>query len=108
MFLTLALSLCLASVKAEAIGRYPEYNAQINRVGLPSVDYRRHLGFSWRRLSFVQASCDGFRYPQVRVTVDKNPSVTLYRLRHELAHFIVFAAGLPVGEHKALDRLAGR
>lgn len=107
MFLALSallISSALTDVKAEMLAQYPAHSAQIQQVGMPSVGYRERLMFNWKTMRFMAGRCDLFAKPQVIVVRDKNPKVTASRLRHELRHFVAFAAGLPDGAHERIDR----
>jgi predicted acetyltransferase len=100
----LLISSAFSSVKAEMLHRYPTYRQQIAQVGMPSVGYRERLMFSVRHMRFMAGRCDLFAKPQVIVVRDRNNAITMFRLRHELSHFVAFAAGLPVKEHERIDR----
>jgi hypothetical protein len=100
---SLTICLTLQGVKAELIAQYPGYEKQIKQVGVPSIGYRSHMPFYWRRLAFIKGKCDAFKNPQIMAVRNKRHHITLYRLRHELQHFVLFAAGLPEREHQRLD-----
>jgi hypothetical protein len=101
-----ALLLCavLQDVKAEMVSRYPKDAAQIQMVGLPSVRYKNHLWLNLKAMRFQAGRCDLFGKPQIIVVRDKRPLVTARRLKHEIEHYVVAAAGLPDAEHEAIDR----
>jgi hypothetical protein len=91
-------------VKAEMGAKYPAFQKQIQMVGIPTVGYKNHLWLNLKAMRMQAGRCDLFKTPQVVIVKDKRPSITLARLKHELSHFIIAAAGLPDGEHEVIDR----
>ena len=55
-------------------------------------------------MRFMAGRCDLFAKPQIVVVRDKNSAITMFRLHHELSHFVAFAAGLPITAHDRIDR----
>lgn len=100
---SLMLLAALHGVKAEMIERWPEYAQQIRQASIPSVGYRHRPWFDWRRMRFILGRCDPFLSPQILVARGSNSAVTWFRLKHEVEHFVAFAAGLPDCEHRRID-----
>jgi hypothetical protein len=100
-----ALIICaaLGEVKTEMAASYPAFRAQIAQVAMPSVGYRNHLWFNLRALRFQAGRCDLFRKPQIIVVKGKDSSITAARLKHEISHYIAFAAGLPMEANERID-----
>jgi len=103
MISTLIIMLLFHDAKAEALARWPAYAAQINQVAMPSIGYRNRIWFDRQLRGFALGKCDPFGRPQIWVVRDELLIVTAGRLYHELRHFIAFAAGLPLSEHRRID-----